>query len=389
MLPTTHTALSDGALYADHIELHCRISCPGSVRLIDLYPLLRPHGIQRNHQCSRLSGRISSNAVTCNFPIRIRRQTQSAPLDVYLNVNLLRLLHQTRRDYHGEVALDGSTNWVHPENVEPDNFRIRMASGELLATAQHEAFTIIARAIRSRAPSFIPEIETSKIAKIEITVDLASSDPISELSAFAPTFRRLHGNGEADYGEVTFEGAEGNGRMLVSRPQPRGRFKIYAKTNRRIRLECRLDRNCIRRFVSQEPLNSLPSDFSQFMHAAAAHVSPYFNALISGRSQLPDNSDASVAELITDLTVGSRNRVTLLTIVSALLFNGQVATSVDRAAIGRLQRNRVLSATAQRGYRSVADRYSRALNALRSASEGFFLQRRRILLRRPPLRAGR
>jgi len=371
------------ALYADRIELLTRISCPADVKLLDLLPFLQRHGFRSIYFGRRLVGRVHIDALHTTIPVRITRASRTAPLSVYFDANMLSMYHRQRPEYNGEVALDRKLNWLHPDDIEPDNSKIVRMTGQLIATINSYLFNLVQRSIQSIRMGYAASAHELRIISLEVTADIAARDPLGKMAALAPTFRRLHGPGQVEYKIVSFEGSDRNSPMLVSNSHSRGRYKIYPKTNRRIRFECRLNRSTLSSRIRRTPFFNVAEEFPTYFLSAAEHVLPQFNAMLGVGSENTTTDTASVAEFLSALCHGYRSKESLQTLIAALIANARVETSLDRNAIYRLQRQGILVQCPERGYRTVHDRFERALNILRSANNSFYRTSIRRLTIRP------
>ncbi len=370
-LPRAFTTITPEQLYPDHIELRVRLSCPAHIRLLQLATALSRDGVTANRFGTLLNGELEI-AGLCNFPFRIRRNSMNAPLSAYININPLRFLHESRGDYGDEHSLASGDNWLHSDHVGEYTRRLWRVTEELVSLAPGLLLRLIQNAMHTVTPAAAIEILEVHVMRIEMAVDFQATDPFSCLNAIRIPFRRHFGNGNARYKNADIvEGYSRDGRMFFGNRTADERYKIYAKTNRRVRFECRLKQRALTNLRLQHNFHNTGRSFQAFIGQIAQHITPHFNRVLSETLAASHPNQLSPMEFVSQFCSSFSNSHTALSMLTSLLECGRIPTGPYRSAVARLQRAGLLVNSIERGYRTNSPSCSRAIEALRGASANF------------------
>jgi len=285
---------------------------------------------------------------------------------------------EDRRDFGDERATDRSVNWLHPDDVGPDN-------GWLLDWCDEAMIGIFAgihvflEDMLSRLdgdPGLFPV--SMGIRSIQVTADLSAADPGAVVRNLERPFRQMFRNVETnDYGETaaSYETRTVGTRMVHGFRAAGERYKIYNKTNQRFRLECVLDRRALGRLDIRGTLIGGPrgqtvTSFRDWFGRCAGVVLPHLNALLAELHGTLTEQRAPM-ELQYDVAHYVRRRAVGLEILRNLVRDGRVASRIDYRAVARLREAGVLRSTA-RGINAVGESYVAALEVLREGEDSWF-----------------
>lgn len=294
--------------------------------------------------------------------------------------NALSEMHRSRSDYGSERAYGGVDNWLHPDDVTGDHYPLLTRVHEHISALEPSLYDIAYDAFGAVS------LDDIQAAKLELCVDLAAADPHFAMRRLAPAFKRQFqrvrfvryrssalGYGELHHDANLIRGYRGVGEQ----------YKLYEKTNQRIRLECELDRQALFRITRSQRSHVTPDcahgerisrsianegDFIALVQHLTEAVLPELNALLQADVSGADEH-GSVFELIARVAslVRRDGAVVLQSILQTLGREGRLTSrSLSWAALNRLCRANVLERRTRGVYVPTA-RYRAALRILRFA----------------------
>lgn|GEM_PF-4746070 len=373
-LPNAFTAVTSRDIYPDLIQILLRIPCPSDVSFAQLAALLFQEGVRPSRYGNRLSGEFDTEG-TCTYTFRINRPYRSAPLNVYVDVNPLLLLRERHVDFGDEHSLGSGDNWVHPNSVSNRSTLIWEFADYAVRYATTQIQNILERGLRRRMPGISAVAQNIRVMKIEMVVDFHSSDPSAHFEAVRIPFARHLGGNEALYRRANIiQGMRHDGRMIFGNRTADERYKVYVKTNRRIRFECRLGRRAIANLRLGRDFADPDNSFVRFISDIADHVRLHFNRVLLDAEQNTPTDQLSVVEFLSHFCTGFTNREIMTAMLSTLIHTERLRSTQNRSAIARLMQAGVLVQSLERGYRTYHPIYTRAIHALQGAIANFSLR---------------
>lgn len=364
-LPIPHTHLRAIHLYPDRVTINFQHAIYRGIGAPSFSHALRNEGYRRIRRGNLVEGRIAVHG--CSFPVRAIKPHLAAPASFYVDINPLDRLHGRRSDYDGEWPRDNSsTNWLHVADVRRDNRFVWNETDWLIRSTVDELAELVARISATMCAPVPPSPVDISVHAVEVMVDLAASDPGAAIDKLRPAFRQLFSAVQSSGYRSSAQGYEtltANSTMISGFRIAGERYKVYAKTNRRIRLECELPRRVLVRLQIDRNIESADYVFPQFFERCAAHVVAHFNALTQQASPGLESS-RSPFDLVAKIGATIRDEDRLRDLLQILTANERLTTGFERGALRRLTQSGVLERT-RRGNYSVTLQYRSALEALR------------------------
>lgn len=376
-LPNTNATLTQFDLYPDRITLCAQYACPENsgrgfwttVRALHT-PEIRRH---------RMFVRVSSDELGDFTDFRVHRGAPGAPIVLTADINPLAELHRRRTDYGNERAYDDrAQNWLHPDDVSASNSLVRSVLAEMLVTVERRGWHLANQIVSGlpREPD-VPHWEATEllnvsIAALELAVDVGCLHPgftverlAKNLTGMVPCAEdRVYPN------QATIvRGAIRDAHMVSGHRRREERYKIYDKTNERIRIEVRLTPKSARGLgviFSLSDANVCP-----LIDQAAAAVLPYIQRLLSSPAAASDQRHSPLQALAT-IGQSTRDRRKVEAVFLALSSIGRMTTTgFDRQLCERLSRSGLVART-ERGIYTVTPSYEDAFTFLAVYSGVFF-----------------
>jgi len=364
VLPIPIPRLSANQLYPDRITINFQYAIYSESGAPSFQHALRIAGFRATQNRRNMQGAITAEGN--EFNVLITRPTPSAPTSFYVTINPLSFLHVQRVDYGVERTRDGSAiNWLHPAEVRRDNRGVAVVTDRLTRSINDEIHALVQRISEARRAQTPPQLIGISITSVEVTVDLASADPGALVERLRPRFNQLFRNVDRSRYPTTAESYDhlrANSHMISGFRTRYERYKLYDKTNQRVRLECQLTNRALTSARIQRNLIDADYDFSAAFARCATHVVPHFNALL--QNLLPGRQMGRAPfELIAAIgsRIQSENR--LLDLLQTFARNSMIAPPFERGAIRRLHDCGVLERSS-RGIYTAAAQYRSALIAL-------------------------
>ncbi len=380
-LPLFGLQISAISLVPDRIVANFRYSLRGAVTMQDVASALADHGFERR-----------ADAVVGVIPIRdedlaldafITRPEPRGPLNVFVTLTPLSYARNWRLLNRGEVSVDGSDNYLHPSQVHQDNQAVTLRVDELFAgicnsietlfqigdvappdpVSDEDVFQLTSPSATALSAAQFVGIT---ISRLEVCCDFASDHPAEVIDRVAPAlFRRYRAVRQSGYrtSASSYDSLDGDLRVPAGYRRRRERYKAYAKTNRRVRMECEFGRSGALRAAGIEPsISHHNGRFSILFRAVAAHVATEFNAIIEDTS-VTGGPGRTVVELLCALACRVTEPRELYRLVTALISNGRITRAISSRAVPLLHSDGVLTRTG-RGLYSVSEDYRWALDDL-------------------------
>lgn len=321
------------SIYPDRVQiaLHYEISTSA----IHTTSYLREQcGFRRVPRRASVHGRYE--CPTLGAPIRLEvSQGRSGALWLKASFNPLCIIHDERDDYDGERGVACARNWLHPSAIESDNSWVWMRAHEMVNAIRDDLDLLIARiagaAFRGRY-GFV----SMHINLIEAVIDIAADDPgalVHRLGATVRSQYRQHVERGYRQSAVGYQRLDGDVLMIEGYAREGMRFKVYPKTNRRVRLECQLSASGLRSLGLPRSLHEYEDEgFLAFFARLADIVLPEFREILATESHVPADQ-ASPLELMAELGRAVRDAATLHEVLSALVRNGRITRDLGRRGL--------------------------------------------------------
>jgi len=282
-----------------------------------------------------------------------------------VDMNALRILHAVRSDYDGEVALDGNSNWLHPDVIRPANYHLWASAAMLVQHAQSAAEEFVNDALARAGQDASVNVLATYVGPIEVALDVACANPNATVRRLRPAFA-------ARFGEVLTNDYSRSAQLYERLTRAswclRGFFrrgeemKAYGKTNRRLRLEARLSADALRAAGIPRAIDRGDDEFGAWFGRVAEHVLPHFRYLLRAAAANPPAPPGAAARFIVALTARVRDQGRVWEILRELRDCGRIRTRPGRR-LDALLRARILERGA-RGLYAIHSRFRGALEAL-------------------------
>ncbi len=206
------------------------------------------------------------------------------------------------------------------------------------------------------------------ISKVEVAIDLASNDPLQLVHALRTSFqqqiRQMHLSG---YRPTTnsYETQEGNALMLHGYLYRHERYKLYTKTNRRVRLECEFRTEAFRRNRISRSLTDHENSFVPLFEEVANHCVEVFNNLIE---EAPAGSSGSgtAVEFLVEVGRVCRDRDRAQAIIQLLARSGRITSNFGYRYLRPLL-DHILIVRSARGIYMPAPRWRNAVRQIEAS----------------------
>lgn len=328
---------------------------------------------------------IGGTSVTARFWITTHASPDTS-LNFNADFNVLRLLRAERGVQDNEISYDNSDNYLPAEllTIQNDLIAIR-------ATAIIEELTeLIANAVNAVPSGPLPLIAQGReeeytpevfISAVEATVDIdgTNSTQIMEMmsTAFPRMFREPTTNRYATSANQ-YEGIDRDARFVHGYKQRGLRYKVYEKTNQRVRLEIAADKNALTDMPLSRNLttgctssenpnvagNIYREQFLLFFHNYVRQIITDANDLIVQMREPLHNNVPNLARALY-LLFGRIEPEKSIAFLDRLLSNGRIQGTISRAHRDRLVKQGIINKTATKGVYVPTTRYQTLLEHLR------------------------
>jgi hypothetical protein len=310
------------------------------------------------------------------IPVVITRIRDSVGLK--FPVNVLRILHAEETRDFGEERSTTGTNWLHPDAFDDSGPVWARLYEETVAIALHIDQLADNIAARMR-PAGVAVLRDQRVNTIEICADFEAENPRAVFRRFLPRFKERYRRVQfLGYGRGTR--ARWTGELFHDCNLIRGylsegiSFKIYVKTNRRIRLEIEYKRDGLSRVRGSSTEQRAPvavdaDELQGLWHFLAEHCLPEMNDLLQRARPIPA-AYWDLERLLTAVApiICRWSRAELQSLATALMHDNRITTrTLPSRKLARLRRSGVLTNT-RHGVYAVAPECQIAFRSLLSAS---------------------
>ena len=397
-LPNTHERIQPHSIYTDRIDIYCELLAS---RRFDINEYI---SVARSIEDLRVTGRrnrvelIDDNGYRLGY-FTFRRKFPSRIIAAKISLSPLSYLRQTldtERD--NEIARDArATNYLPADAIQEDNRTIWDETNSVFWLAENRVHEILDEIGTSLRTSISFQLNLMTISSLEFCYDVACSCPDDLVQRAGPVFRRQFNALREHYysGASQTRGTDGDSRMISGHLRAGERYKLYAKTNERCRLELSLNARALARRIRQSDLriadqhgellhttsrstHVFDNEFANLVRALAPYVAERFQEILDAIAQPPE-AGPSVLEFLAQIVWRTRSIDIGREAIQRICRNGSIETAFDRAYVRRLCEDGVLILSC-RGRRQVAERYIPALNYIQEHPELLNPFCRRVLI---------
>lgn len=377
-LPSAYSTISPVSFYPDKVTLNYQFENSFSAK--QLSGCLFQNGF-KSRATNAWSGKIYFRAAPkrrrLSYSLRVTHPRYGAPLNFYLDLNVLREVRALAYDPVGEIpttAKDG--NFIPAHLVQPDN---RWA-WQLMDDLHCQGFAAVSDLIdyihAERPQADPPHCSHISVSSIEAAVDFCAINPRHLVKAYSSAFGALLSDNEhREYPSraIRTQRPEANW-MVHGFIANDDRIKMYAKTNRRVRWEYSFEKRAFARLKISRSLDGEERTFAAIFSRCAIQASRVLSALRARAQPIFNiNQQHTPMDLVARLAACTRDQSTLRELLDCLIYTDKVDHSLfNRGLVDRLRKRGVLQPSLALGYSCVPLSYIRALNKLRRAQHEFF-----------------
>jgi hypothetical protein len=215
-------------------------------------------------------------------------------------INVLSMLHRNETRDFGDEQPSGSDNWLHPDAVEDSELVWQLLYQQII---EHETqMEWLANQIAADiTPAGFATLNDMRVNRIELCADFGTRNPHAVMRMMTPRFKeRFNRVRFQRYGELA--SARWYGELYHDCNYIRGYlwagvdFKLYEKTNRRVRLEVEYTRTGLdRRGAPTSLMDGL--EIAPLRNMLSQHCLPHMNDVLE-RAQAMTEDHRSVYELL-------------------------------------------------------------------------------------------
>lgn len=380
-LPSAYATISPVSFYPDKVTLNYQFENSFSQR--QLSRCLYQNGF-RNRDENAWAGavhlRVGPARPRLLYPLHISRPRHSAPLNLYLHLNILREVYALATDRFRETpTVEGDTNFVPAHLVQPDNRWLWRLMDDLITQGLDAVSGLVAYIHDDTPRANAPRCSHVSVASIEAAIDFQALNPRHLVRTYSRPFGALLR--DVEHREYL------NAANRIVRPEADwmvhgfiandDRIKVYAKTNRRVRWEYRFGSGAFDRLNVRRSLASGEASFAAIFAHCADQASQTFSAL---RARTPCvfniNRQCTPIRLLSKLAGCTRDEAALCELLDCLVYTDKIDHSLfARGLIARLRRRGLLQPSLARGFSCISLDYIRALEKLRRAQQDYFTTR--------------
>lgn len=368
-LPIINASITPSQLYPDRIRVNYQYRIGERLDRRGICNCLRERGFERISDQLHFRGSYTSEVYGSQISAFISIPAARPYLNVYVDINPLSSLHAQRDEYGGEVSLDNRDNWLHPRYVGGDNRRIWDEANALILINEHVACDLAEEIARDLGRSTFHVFQGISVDRLELTCDFAHRRPVAAVSdlraAFQSAFASIRANDLPDASLVS-ERLDGNVQILHGDWRAGTCFRLYPKTNRRLRLECEVRNRGFRNLHIPRSLERHDYDFAQLFSVVSGVVAEPFNSILSA-CDLPSSSPRSGMDLATGVASSVRDQGFAMRVIEALATNGRVTSRMGGVRIRRLHERGYLHRV-RRGLYRISDEWRPALSELQGTA---------------------
>jgi hypothetical protein len=365
--------LTSSHLYPDLVRVIYRYNIP-QCSPQTFASVLGRQGFRAEPRCYGMRRNICFGESSIPTSIVARRARETIGFTVPINV--LSLLHREETRDFGEERSSEAENWLHPGAFEDSEAIWQRLYQQIIEHETHmeELANEVAQGI---TPAGSATLQDMRVNSIELCADFGTLHPHAVMRAIAPRFKeRFNRVRFQRYGELA--SARWYGELYHDCNYIRGYlwagvdFKLYEKTNRRVRLEVEYTGKALARRLA--PVSLVDGrEIGPLRDFLACHCLPHMNDILA-RAQTATEDHRSVYQLLSCVAPLFRRSEELECLLRALALNSRITSqTLPYRRLAQLRRAGVLVSTSH-GVYGIAPEYEVAFRILRSADA--FWQRR-------------
>lgn len=377
-LPSAYSTISPISFYPDKVTLNYQFENSFSSK--QLARCLYQNGFRtwgESAWTGRIYLRVGSSRPRLHYPLRISRPRRSAPLNFYLDLNILSEAHALSPDRLNETpTVEDETNFIPAHLVQSDNRVFWNLMDDLVAQGLEALSGVIDYIQQERPEAAAPYCSHISVASIEAAVDFHAPNPRHLVRAYSRAFGALLRDNEyREYSSRAIRTVRPEANWMVHGFIANDdRIKMYAKTDRRVRWEYSFGRRAFDRLNISRSLAGDERTFAAIFSLCAKQAAQTLSALQARtRPVFNINRQCTPMDFVSKLAACTRDPSTLRELLDCLIYNDKVDHSLfSPGLIRRLKERGLLQRSIVLGYSCVTDDYIRALNKLRQAQHNFF-----------------
>lgn len=374
-LPSAYSHIAPMSFYPDKVSVNYQIENSFSRAQIDR--CLYHNGITKrgeNAWAGSIVFRVATGRPRLRYALRISRPRNSAPLNFYLDLNVLREVHAFSRNPDREATtVAKADNFLPSHLVQVDNRWAWSLMDSLIGQGLDAISTVVDDIQRERPHAEAPTCSHISVSSIEATVDIRAPNPRHLVRTYSPAFGALlRENQHREYLPLRTVSPEANW-MVHGFIADGDRIKMYAKTDHRVRWEYQFREGAFRRLGIARAVDddrTFAAIFERCAHHAAGTLS-----VLRARTQRIFNlhQRRTPIDLVSGLAGCVRDASVLRELLDCLIYTQKVDHSLfSRGLVRRLRERGLLQPSLAHGYSCVSAEYIRALDRLARAHRGFF-----------------
>lgn len=374
-LPSAYSYIAPMSFYPDKVTVNYQIEHSFSRDQLDR--CLYHNGITKrgdNAWTGHIYLRVAASRPRLPYALRVSRARYSAPLNFYLDLNVLREVHALASNPNGEATTEADAiNFLPRHLVQADNRWAWSLMDNLIDQGFNATSEVVEDIQRERPHAQAPSCSHISVSSIEATVDIYAPNPRHLVRAYSPAFGALlRENQHREYQPLRIVSPEANW-MVHGFIADGDRIKMYAKTNRRVRWEYRFAQGAFRRLGIARALND-ERTFAAIFERCAQQAASTLSALRARTRRVFNlHQRHTPIDLISAFAGSVRDASVLHELLDCLIYTQKVDHSLfSRGLVRRLRERGVLQPSLAHGYSCVSAEYVRALDKLARAQRGYF-----------------
>lgn len=342
-LPRLHDVVHASQLYPDRIRINYRYRLPVPVSYPDAVRAMEAQDFHRIGRPLHFRGLYHSTRYDADVSAFISIPGDRAFLNIYVDINPLESIHRADGRDAAERSLDGRSNWLPANRLRSDNRWVWDAANDLIWEREAIASELAEALIREFGMPSVGAYQGAAVDRMEVTCDFAAAEPTIALAQARPAFQSVFlatrvnalpgASGVSERVEDDLLILHGDWRAGTT-------FRLYAKTHRRIRLECEIRGEGFRNLGIARGLSHYESDLENFFGVVARRIVSAFNHVLRA---IPSDvrADGSPLQLLIGMLTVIRDEEFIRTVIAQLAVNYRITSRLDGVRVRRL---------AQRGY---------------------------------------
>lgn len=364
-------------LHPDRIVVLYQYGVPGVTGWLPAatHPAIARAGLRPVSRRRAFSGRVIASETGTHATVYVTKPRNESPINVQLTFNVLTHLHDTTGTDTGERARErGKTNWLHADAVQSDNGWVVDELSNLIRFFEPEAYSVAGLVASAISPHGQVGLVSISVAEIEIAADIEAREPHVLVRRFAPALARLCQSPEEREYPLSTSETSAEGSLALSGFYRNARYKVYEKTDRRIRIECLFRGRAFQGIPTTLAFGDDVEEnqtFHHFFQILARRCLPIFEQL---RQEAAEGMPSGFGPLhLISMIYGLIRRPEKADELFLLLVRQQrVRSRFDHAVIRRLRGAGLLIESGERGSYMLHPSYRSAADRLNRVDEGFW-----------------